>query len=134
MRFQKVLLVTPNPHADWRGIMPHLGQAYLAQTLLEKGIEYDILDMNLGYKLKDLRQKIEEFQPDLVGMSLISFDYRKFYDILSEIKKLYPAIKIIVGGPHVTIMREQVLDECPAIDYGVVYEERPHLQNFAKVN
>ena len=77
MRFQRVLLVTPNPHADWRGIMPHIGQAYLAQALQEKDIEHDILDMNLGYKLKDLRQKIQEFRPDLIGMSLISFEYKR---------------------------------------------------------
>ena len=122
MRFQRVLLVTPDPHADWRGIMPHLGQAYLAQTLQENGIEYNILDLNLGYKPKDLVRKIEDYRPDLIGISLISFEYKRFYNLLSDIKKRFPDIKIIVGGPHVTIMREQVLNECAAIDYGVVYE------------
>jgi anaerobic magnesium-protoporphyrin IX monomethyl ester cyclase len=122
MRFNKVLLVTPDPHADWRGIVPHLGQAYLAQFLQEMGIQHDILDLNLGYKLKDIKRKIEVFKPDLVGMSLISFEYKRFYDILLKIKSLYPDLKTIVGGPHVTIMREQVLQECPAIDFGVVYE------------
>ena len=122
MRFKRILLVTPDPHADWRGIVPHLGQAYLSQTLQDKGIEHDILDMNLGYKRKDLIGKIEEFHPDLIGLSLISFEYKRFYGLLSEIKGLYADTKIIVGGPHVTIMREDVLSECPAIDYGVVYE------------
>jgi radical SAM superfamily enzyme YgiQ (UPF0313 family) len=122
MRFERVLLVTPSPRAEWRGLTPHIGQAYLAQTLLENGIEYDILDMNLGYDLKDINQKIEDFRPDLLGMSLISFEYKRFYEILSAIKDLHPDMKIIVGGPHVTIMREQVLRECAAIDYGVVYE------------
>jgi radical SAM superfamily enzyme YgiQ (UPF0313 family) len=46
----------------------------------------------------------------------------RFYSILTELKNLFPNIKIIVGGPHVTILREQVLDECAAIDFGVVYE------------
>jgi len=122
MRFNRVLLITPNIHAEWRGIMPHLGQAYISQTLQSNGIEHDIIDMNLGYNLKDIIRKIEEFHPDLIGMSLISFDYKRFYSILSEIKNLFPNIKIIVGGPHVTIMREQVLNECTAIDFGVVYE------------
>jgi radical SAM superfamily enzyme YgiQ (UPF0313 family) len=102
--------------------MPHIGQAYLAQTLQEECIEHDTLDMNLGYTLKHLLQKIEEFRPDLIGMSLISFEYKRFYHLLSEIKRLCPGVKIIVGGPHVTIMREQVLQQCAAIDYGVVYE------------
>ncbi len=122
MKFQRVLLVNPTHHAEWRGVTPHIGQAYLAQTLLENGVEYDVLDMNLGYGLKHLRRKIEDFHPDLVGMSLISLEYRRLYNLLSEIKNLDGGIKTVVGGPHVTIMRERVLRECPAIDYGVVYE------------
>jgi radical SAM superfamily enzyme YgiQ (UPF0313 family) len=122
MGFERVLLITPDPKAEWQGIMPHIGQAYLAQTLLENGIEYEVLDLNLGYKTSHIRRKIEEFRPDLIGMSLISFEYRRFYDLLSQIKGLRPAAKIVVGGPHVTIMRERVLRDCPAVDYGVVFE------------
>jgi radical SAM superfamily enzyme YgiQ (UPF0313 family) len=122
MRFQRVLLVNPSHHAEWRGVTPHIGQAYLAQTLLENGIEYDVLDMNLGYGLKHLYRKIEEFHPSLVGMSLISLEYRRLYDILSKIKSFNEGIKIVVGGPHVTILKEKVLRECPSIDYGITYE------------
>ena len=122
MRFERVLLVTPFSHGEWRGLTPHIGQAYLAQTLLENGIEYDVLDMNLGYKFKHLQQRIKDFRPDLIGMSLISLEYRRFYDLLSEIKNLNGNAKIVVGGPHVTIMKERALRECPAIDYGVVFE------------
>jgi len=122
MRFERVLLVTPNPSAEWRGLTPHVGQGYLAQTLLESGIEYDVLDMNLGYTLKHLKRKIDAFRPDLLGLSLISFEYKRFYDLLVAVKAHSPNVKTVVGGPHVTIMREQVLEECAAIDYGVVYE------------
>ena len=122
MRFERVLLVNPRFHAEWRGLTPHIGQAYLAQTLLENGIEYDVLDMNLGYKLKHLQQKIKDFRPDLIGMSLISLEYKRFYNLLSAIKSLAPTARIVVGGPHVTITREHVLGECAAIDYGVVFE------------
>jgi radical SAM superfamily enzyme YgiQ (UPF0313 family) len=122
MRFERVLLVNPSHHAEWRGVTPHIGQAYLAQTLLENGIEYDILDMNLGYGLKHLRQKIQDFQPDLVGISLISLEYKRLYNLVTQIKGFDEKIKTIVGGPHVTILKERVLQECPAVDYGVVFE------------
>ncbi|MBI4304234.1 MAG: cobalamin B12-binding domain-containing protein, partial [Chloroflexi bacterium] len=122
MRFQRVLLVNPTHNAEWRGVTPHIGQAYLAQTLKEKGIEYDVLDMNLGYGLKHLHKKIQEFQPDLVGMSLISLEYKRLYNLVSEVKKMDGKVKTVVGGPHVTILRDTVLKECPAADYGVVYE------------
>ena len=122
MRFQRVLLVNPASHAEWRGVTPHIGQAYLAQTLLENKIEYDVLDMNIGHSLKHLQKKVRDFHPDLIGMSLISYEYKRFYDLLSAIKKMDGAAKVVVGGPHVTITREKVLRECPAIDYGVTFE------------
>jgi anaerobic magnesium-protoporphyrin IX monomethyl ester cyclase len=122
MRFQRVLLVNPAHNAEWRGLTPHIGQAYLAETLHDNDIEYDVLDMNLGYGLKNLRQKIEDFHPDLIGMSLISLEYQRLYNLLSEIKNINGEIKIVVGGPHVTILKEQVLRECQAIDYGITHE------------
>jgi len=122
MRFQRVLLVNPDHHAEWRGVTPHIGQAYLAQALHENGIEYDVLDMNLGYGWKHLQQKIAEFRPDLVGISLISLEYRRLYRILADIKRLDGNIATVAGGPHVTIMKEKVMEECPALDYGAVFE------------
>jgi radical SAM superfamily enzyme YgiQ (UPF0313 family) len=122
VRFRRVLLVNPAYHAEWRGLTPHIGQAYLAQTLFENGIDYDVFDMNLGYKLKHLYQKINDFQPDLVGVSLISLEHKRLYNLLSEIENFDKHLRIAVGGPHVTILREKVLKECPAIDYGVVFE------------
>jgi len=122
MRFQRVLLVNPSHNTEWRGLTPHIGQAYLAETLRENGIEYDVLDMNLGYGSKHLHRKLEHFQPDLVGMSLISVDYKRLYGLLDEIKEHDSRIKTVVGGPHLTILKEQVLKDCGSIDYGIAYE------------
>jgi len=122
MSFERVLLVNPPSRGEWRGIRPHIGLGYIAQTLAEEGIEYDVLDMNFGYKLKHLQKKIDTFKPDLIGMTLLTLEYKKFYELLASIKEKNQKVKIAVGGPHMTIMREQVLKDCSAIDYGVVYE------------
>ena len=122
MRYNKVLLVNPPSRGEWKGIRPHIGQGYIAETLAQEGIEYDVLDMNLGYKFRHLQKKIETFQPDLVGLSLLTLEYKKFYKLISMIKESNPKVKTVVGGPHVTLFKEQVMKECPAIDYGVVYE------------
>lgn len=122
MRFKKVLLVNPPSRGEWKGFRPHIGLGYIAQTLVEQGIEYDILDMNLGYNSGHLQKKIDSFKPDLLGMTLLSLEYRKFYSLISVIKKNNPKIKIVVGGPHMTILKEEVMKDCTAIDYGVVYE------------
>ncbi len=122
MTFERVLLVRPPSSTEWRAVVPQTGLAYIAQTLFEEGIEYDVLDMNLGHNMAGLIKRIREFRPDLVGMSMISQEYRKFYQILSDVKRHYPQVKTVVGGPHVTILKDKALRDCPAIDYGVVHE------------
>src|SRR4030042_3779992 len=127
MRFNRVLLVYPPQDVEWPGLTPPMGPGYLAETLQKQGIEYDVLDMNLGYGIRHLLKKIEHFRPDLVGMSMITRNYRGFYRILERIKLHANQIKIVSGGPHVTIFKEQALRECPAIDYVVPAEGEPPL-------
>lgn len=122
MRFKKVLLVNPPSRGEWKGFRPHIGLGYIAQYLDEHGIEHDILDMNLGYKFRHLQKKLDTFKPDLVGMSLLTLEYKKFYTLLSMIKRNHPDVKIAVGGPHVTILKEKVMQDCSSIDYGVTFE------------
>ena len=122
MKYQRVLLVNPPSRGEWKGIRPHIGLGYIAEYLLQNGIDYDVIDMNLGYGIKHVQKKIDTFKPDLLGMSLLTLEYRKFYTLVTNIKANNPQLKIVVGGPHVTIFKEQVLEECHAIDYGVIYE------------
>jgi anaerobic magnesium-protoporphyrin IX monomethyl ester cyclase len=117
-----VLLINPPQNVEWPGLTPPIGLGYLAETLQNNGIVYDILDMNLGHGIRKLLKKIDRFQPDLVGMSMITRYYRDFYKILDKVKRHNGAVKIVSGGPHVTIFREQVLQECPVIDYGIIRE------------
>jgi len=132
MKYEKVLFIIPRSDADWRGVRPHLSLGYLAEALVDAGIQYDIIDMNLGYRFKNLREKIDEFRPDLIGISVISLRYLKFYQLLSQIKKLYPDVDLIVGGPHVTILKEKVLEDCTSIDYGVTFEGEVPLVDLCK--
>ena len=122
MRFKKVLLVNPSHDVEWPGLTPPIGLGYLSEALKDNGIDHDVLDMNLGYGFKHLRKKLDNFQPDLVGMSMITRNYRGFYRTLEEIRQYNSQIKIVAGGPHVTINKEKVLQECPAINYGITRE------------
>ena len=122
MRYDKVLFVKPKIEADWRGIRPHVGLGYLSQALTGAGVDYDILDMDLGYTRRELAAKIDAYHPAIIGMPLIAFEYLKQYDLLAWIKDTYPSIPLVVGGPHVTILKEQVMRECPAIDFAITFE------------
>lgn len=134
MRFNKVLLVNPKTTAEWTGVRPPAGLGYIAQALLENNVEYDVLDMQLGYTKKNLFQRISLYRPDIIGFSLVSLGYKKTYDLINEVKANFPENKIIVGGPHVTILKEQVLKDCSSIDFAAVYEGEITLVELCKSN
>ncbi|MBO1223366.1 MAG: radical SAM protein [Candidatus Scalindua sediminis] len=121
-RFRRVLLTTPPVLADQGALRPNMGLGYIAQVLKNNNIQYDVLDMMIGYSLDDLKAKIDTFKPDILGMNIFSNKYKTAYKTLEDVKRYYPSIPIIVGGPHVSCIKKQVLEGCSAIDYAVVRE------------
>jgi anaerobic magnesium-protoporphyrin IX monomethyl ester cyclase len=122
MRFSRVLLVNLPIASEWPGLAPPIGLGYLAESLKTHGVLCDVADMNSEGGVRTLQRKIERFRPDLIGVSLITRDFVRCYRTLMEIRRRNPGLKIVAGGPHVTIFKEQVLEDCPAIDYGVTFE------------
>ena len=116
------LLYPPSFESKWGAIRPPVGLGYLSEILLQQGIDHQIIDMSLGYSLKQVQTRLTTFQPDLIGVSMTSLFHQSVYDIIQAIKLQFPAIPIIVGGPHMSTLRQQVLQECSAIDYGVTLE------------
>lgn len=122
MNFNRVLLITPPVKVDQGSLRPNIGLGYLAQALEDNNISHDILDMMLGYSFDDLKNKIIEFKPDLVGINIFSNKYKTTYRTIENIKKAFPELKIIAGGPHISCLKSQALKDCGALDYGVYLE------------
>lgn len=123
MRTKRLTLIYPPTFdSQWGAIRPPIGLGYLSEMLQQYGIEHQILDMSLGYSLKWVLGKIRTYRPDLIGVSMTSLFHQNVYAIMQTIKQHFPNIPIVIGGPHISTMREQVLAECPAIDYGVTLE------------
>lgn len=120
MGFERVLLVSPPSSSRYGGLRVPAGIGYIAQALFDQAIEYDYVDMRIGHTFNHLRKKLLAFQPDLIGISMITLEYKNTYGMISGIKRLLPHSKIVMGGHHVTILKEKVLEECPDIDFGVV--------------
>ena len=124
MRFTKVLLIAPR---YMKGVFqlssfPMTGLGYVAEALERAGVETRVLDMNLRYEFEDLAQMMESFAPELIGVSMMTFGHLEQYALMNRIRREYPEVRLMVGGSHVSTMREQVLAQCPAVDYGVVLE------------
>lgn len=123
MRFSKVLLIQPQYVGSfYRPGYFSSGIAYISMALIHANIENKFLDMNLGYDYDALHNCIKEFKPDLIGIGMMSFRAKHTYDFIEKIKKDFPEISIILGGPHVSVFGKKVLEDCSYVDYGVTKE------------
>jgi anaerobic magnesium-protoporphyrin IX monomethyl ester cyclase len=121
--FKRVSLIYPPTYeSHWGAIRPPIGLGYLSEMLQQQGIEHQIIDMSLGYSVRQVQKKVASFHADLIGVSMTSLFHQSVYTILQTLKQYFPSIPIVVGGPHISTLREQVLEECQAIDYGVTLE------------
>lgn len=123
MKFKRVLLINP-PYSGFLGMAytPPVGLGYIAESLKRNNIDYQVIDMCLGYSTEDVIEKVQEYRPDCLGISLLSRDYKASYNLIDAVKAAAPTIKIVAGGPHISINREKALQECPNIDFAVVME------------
>ncbi len=131
MRFNRVLFVLPDleGHFGWPDI-PHTGLGYLASVLEAGGIDYDIIDMNLGYKPDDIMKKALEYQPDIIGISLYTYKYLESYALINLVRERLNT-PIVVGGPHVSLFRKKVLEGAHA-DYAIKNEGEYPLLSLCK--
>ncbi len=79
----------------------------------------EIIDENFirfGATLSEIRSRVEEFKPDIVGVScLFSSIFPVIREICQEVKHIDPDILTITGGTYPTFMTEYCLSE-PSLD------------------
>ena len=120
--FERVLIINPNYKEKACAPLIFAGLGYITEALKQNKIEYDFIDLNLGYSEKELFRKIDSFKPDLLGIQIMSIKYLQTYKLLDRIKQKFPNLSIVAGGAHVTTFQEKVLEECGSIDFGIVFE------------
>ncbi|MCX6646786.1 MAG: radical SAM protein [bacterium] len=65
---------------------------------------------------------VELIRPNAFGLSLVTEEMVSHYKLIENLKKHYPEIPVIVGGPHVTHMPEHTLENFPLIDFVAIGE------------
>jgi len=105
--------VLPSALEEERGHNPPLGLLYIAGYLKEKGRNYDVRIIdgpteNLNYS--QLKKKIKEFNPDIVGMTTMSFTIIDALEAAKTAKTVNSRIRVIFGGPHVHIFSKETLE------------------------
>jgi magnesium-protoporphyrin IX monomethyl ester (oxidative) cyclase len=136
---QKILLIRPPltiSSYESKSLVCPLGLGYVA-SVLENSYEVRILDclaegfdnelrndrfITYGTSLKDIKSKIEEFRPDIVGVScLFSMQFCHALSVCQIAKEVDPGLITIMGGNHPSASPEGVLENL-AVDFVVIGE------------
>jgi len=111
-----LLVKASHRNALEHGMVPPLGLLYLAAVLQERGRhEVRILDLRLRRDWKDaLRRCLLEFDPQVVGISAISMEYRNGLEVAREVRAWRSDRGLLVGGPHASALPRETLRETAA--------------------
>ncbi|MDO9117772.1 MAG: radical SAM protein [Nitrospira sp.] len=145
----RVLLITPpeSPEKDFNRDLvlskrypcfPPYGPGILARNLEQRGYRAALLDLHFQVlkhaheNPSDFRfqiwkerliEKIEEFQPDLIGISVMfTISRPSLADVAAFLKTNFPSLPIIAGGVCISNDVESILRTVPQIDIGSFYE------------
>jgi anaerobic magnesium-protoporphyrin IX monomethyl ester cyclase len=101
-----------------------LGLIQLAAVIRKRDIsaEVRILDLRLlENDYRDLPSLIKSFNPHFVGFRTVSRDGPFMYEMVNLVRDLVPGALRVGGGPHVTAVKERIMDEAP-FDYAIYGE------------
>lgn len=93
-----------------------IGLGYLHSFVESKGHEVTTLFLNdYDYEtcINISIRSIEELKPDIIGLQILSGNRVCSFRLIERINNQYPDIKLLIGGIHVTVMYEQILNKYP---------------------
>ncbi|MEM1667015.1 MAG: cobalamin-dependent protein [Nitrososphaerota archaeon] len=122
----RVCLISPPYASAVKSVVgissPPLGLAYLASMIKDEH-EVKIIDSNvLNYGFEDIKKELKNFGPDIVGITSTTPSIYEAYKVADIAKKVNENCIVVIGGPHVTFLPEEVLMECKSIDIVVLGE------------
>jgi anaerobic magnesium-protoporphyrin IX monomethyl ester cyclase len=127
-RSMKVLLINPPLHAEKvygdlhrsGGNMVPLGLAYLAACLEKNGHDVDVIDcavLDLDVEALSAKLKSADFQ--VAGITVMTPTASAAFLSAVAVKSANSNSKVVLGGPHVSALPAESLEECPAADFVV---------------
>ncbi len=124
-----------------------LGLLYLAAVLDKASYKVEILDsfmanaiprtmgdsIEVGLPYSDIKAEIQRIQPDIIGIANpFSTQVEHAIRVADVAKELNPKILIAIGGPHVTVMPKEFLEEAKNVDVCVIGEGEYTMLDLAK--
>lgn len=103
--------------------LPPLGLMYIAGYLeKETNHQVEILDAQVEQlSYNQVKQEVKKRNPDIVGITAMTFTLVDVIETAKIVKKINPDIKVILGGPHVIIYPEETMN-IPEVDFLILGE------------
>jgi radical SAM superfamily enzyme YgiQ (UPF0313 family) len=106
------------------------GLLSVAAYLRERGETVDCVDLNVlktpvnaGGVIGAFENLLKQTQPRLVGVSvMVAGQFRLAHQICKQAKQVMPDVVTVVGGAHVSQFPNDILKNCPQIDFVVLGE------------
>lgn len=130
----KIVLIFPPNIYQTKQSMPPLGIAWLAAVLRQNGFKDVVLidSMANRYSNEQIADLLKKEGPDLIGISFGTQIRFSAFDLARLIKKAFPKIPIVAGGPHPTLTSQDTLENIPEIDIIVRGEGEISFLNLVK--
>ncbi len=104
-------------------IMPPLGLASMAAYLQQQGITAHIIDCFASPESTPLiREYLLTNRPAFMGLSCTTSSFLDGVRLAEMAKQTLPGLQVMVGGAHVSALKEKILAWFPIIDFCVVGE------------
>ncbi len=104
-------------------VLAPLGLCYLASFLEKEGHTIKIID-GVAEKTSqnELKQRILEFNPDIIGITAMTVAYNRAVETAKFIKEFKPDSVLLLGGPHISSVPIKTFQEHDCFDIGVTGE------------
>lgn len=97
------------------------GLCSISASVKKAGYSVELIDLRCLKDWQDFSRIIKEKKPDVVGITMMSVDYNPAMKCVEIIKDISANTKIVVGGPHPSLMTKEVLAN-EKIDYIITRE------------
>ncbi|MEM2953215.1 MAG: radical SAM protein [Candidatus Bathyarchaeia archaeon] len=128
------LINPPYPSGAPKSTYVPMGISYLAAFLEKNGFTVNIIDFQtLQTTIEKFRENLRDYNPSLIGITSATLTFNSAIQLARIAKETCPESLIVMGGPHVTVMDKETLEECVWVDVVVRGEGEQTLLELAQL-
>lgn len=128
--FNVIKAATPEYVDENRGHTPPMGLLYIKAAIEHSRHESVFLDANVeGWDHEETARHALSHGPDVIGLQAMTFTFPDAYLVAKALKRINPAIPIVIGGPHPTIYPKETA-ALEAVDFAFAGEGEVNFVHF----